>query len=316
MLPTVADLERAEQYLEPPAYTTDAGVLVVAHQAREPFAAGRAAWIAYKTYTPARQRALVNGPAVLFLPDAHQDGSIYEPACLALAEAGIFAASLSLSGHGNGRWFSLDERPLREMGLAEYLHHVELVTLALPISRRHLVVVGGGILGSVIAQQVARQQQEQDTPLAGLVLLGGCLPSLAASAWEMVAPRRSVHPVWGVLAPDTTQVRAWWFDDETDEETVFAVRLALSAESPLIREDYQALAEHPFLPPALPALVIGGALDRLTRAGVLAATAEAYQVSPKRIAGAPALLARSLQRQALVVHLAEFCRDVVRSHES
>lgn len=295
-----ADLERAEQLLEPLQYTTPAGVAVQAHQARTDVPHRQ--WVAYKTYqSPAPERDL----AVLFLHDAHQSGQVYEPAALALAEQGIVAASLSLGGHGWGRWFSLDERTTQQLMLEEYLRQVELVLHAMPVPPQQIILVGGGVLGSVLAQVCAGRHQVNQEPFAGLALVGGCLPPHAASAWTLITGAPLGRTAW----PSFAQVQAWWLAEDVPGE-VLAVRLMLCEESAALWQDYATLADQRFLPPALPVRVIGGARDLLTRARILHTTADVYGVPPTIVADAPALLSRPPHHQALASLLRQFSQDV------
>lgn len=303
MLYSLADLEEAERLLEPLEYTTPTGVRVETHQAR--VAMPRRQWIAYKTYLPAAAADLASGPIVLFLHDAHQSGQVYEPAALALAELGVRNAALSLGGHGFGRWFSLDERPTQQFTLEEYLRQVEQVVQALRVPPQQMILVGGGVLGSVLAQLCASRQQANQQPLAGLALVGGCLPSQAASAWTLLTAAPLGRTAW----PSFAEVQAWWLSEDAPGEVV-AVRQMLCEESAALWHDYAALADQRFLPPALPVLVAGGARDLLTRARILQTTADAYGIHPKLVAGAPALLSRPPYHQALANLLARFCQDV------
>lgn len=307
MLFSIADLEEAERLLEPMEYTTPEGVQVKTQQAR--MVAPRRQWIAYKTYLPAAAADTKTGPIVLFLHDAHQSGQVYEPAALALAETGIRSAALTLGGHGFGRWFSLDERPTPQLTLQEYLRQAELVVQALPVPPQQIILVGGGILGSLLAQLCAGRHQVNQQPFAGLALLGGCLPAQAASAWTLITGA----PLGRTTCPSLAEVQAWWLTEDVPEEAL-AVRLMLCEESAALWQDYTALADgngwQPFQPPTLPAIVIGGALDLLTRARILQTTADAYGVHPTIVVGAPALLSRPPYHQALASLLRQFSQDV------
>lgn len=316
MFLTVDDLERAEGCLEPLSYVTETGVTVAAHQARNPDDPASPLWLAYKTYAPAQpEQQLATPPALLFIHDSHQSGQIYHDAALGLAERGVRAASLSLVLHGSGRWYSHDGWRPEELTVERYAFHVRQVIQALSVPSQHLVLAGGGVLGSLLGQQVAR-----DLPLAGIVLLGGCLPHLAALTWtaEMTAKSRrqrgQSHASPSLVPPpDQAAIRARWLGYEVPERDVFAVWQLLCAESPRVWLAYEALVGHPMPAPSVPALVMAGERDALIRRNLLELTATVYRTTPVIVPGAPHLLARCLQLKAVIEHFVAFCQATVPS---
>lgn len=314
MVLSVADLERAEQYLEPLSYVTETGITVTAHQVRDPNDPAGLLWVAYKTYTPANpEQPLATCPAVLFIHDMFQSGQLYHDAALNLAECGVLAASLSLGLHGSGRWYSHDGWRPEELTVERYSRHVQLVIQALPVAPHHLGLAGGGVLGSLLAQQVAL-----DLPVAGIALLGGCLPHLAAATWTGQITRKSwwqrgqSHSSPALIPPpDQDSIRVRWLGYGVPGVDVFAVWQLLCAESPHVRLAYESLAGQPISAPSLPALVMAGEQDALVRRELLELTATVYGVQPVIIPGAPHLLARSPQLKTVTKLLAAFCQATV-----
>lgn len=136
--------------------------------------------IAWKSWRPDQRHI---HPALLCIPGAHLGLEIYEPLAFWLAEQGVQCHALSLANHGVGWGYSWDME-LRSEGSVTLHHATQYIGRVVDELKDMAVLVGAG-LGGIAAQIYAQQHPDQ---VAGLILLGSCLPSLAAGVWPSPLP--------------------------------------------------------------------------------------------------------------------------------
>ncbi|RVU19494.1 alpha/beta hydrolase [Methylobacterium oryzihabitans] len=207
----------------------------------------------------ARPGGKAQGAPLLFVHGAFGGAWIWGEIFLPhLARRGRRAAAISLRGHGR----SQGAARLRETGLGDYLDDVRHAIAQWP----EPPVVVGHSLGALLAQRLIGQ-----VPMRGLALLAPLPPeglSVIGAQIALTDVGFWLESLAGSLLPGREPAQAlsmhWLFSEGLPVAEARRYAARMSAESPL------ALAEAhwplPTLPAALlglPALVVGGGLDRM-----------------------------------------------------
>ncbi|MGY2047915.1 alpha/beta hydrolase [Methylobacterium sp. JK268] len=210
-------------------------------------------------WVEARPLGQPRGAPLLFVHGAFGGAWIWQEVFLPhLARRGRRAAAFSLRGHGR----SQGGRRLKNVSLGDYL-----LDLRAAIARcGEPPILVGHSLGGLLAQRLIGQ-----VPLRGLVLLAPLPPDGLALVGAQIAlfdPGFWVESLAGALLPGREPAMAlsrhWLFSEGLPLDRARAYAARMSAESPL------ALAEAHWPMPTLsaaliglPALVVGGARDRM-----------------------------------------------------
>ncbi|WP_018259889.1 alpha/beta hydrolase [Methylobacterium sp. WSM2598] len=210
-------------------------------------------------WVEARPLGQPRGAPLLFVHGAFGGAWIWQEIFLPhLARRGRRALAFSLRGHGR----SQGARQLKKASLADYLYDLRA---AIARCGEPPILVGHS-LGALLAQRLIGQ-----VPLRGLVLLAPLPPdglALVGARIALTDPGFWVEALAGALLPGRGPAvalsRHWLFSEGLSFERARAYAARMSAESPV------ALAEAhwpaPTVPAALmglPALVVGGARDRM-----------------------------------------------------
>lgn len=207
------------------------------------------------------------GPPLLFVHGAWHGAWCWQNFLPYFARRGHPASALSLRGHGASR----SARPLRKLGIRDYVEDVAQVVAGLPSPP----VLVGHSMGAFVVQHLLQRQ-----PAAGAVLLASVPPRGAwratwhaarrhPGAFARVNLQRRLYPMVETVA----RARDVLFSRETPAERVAELHPRLQDES------YRAYLQMLFVPvrrrPAAPCpvLVLGAAEDALIDTADVRATA-------------------------------------------